>query len=259
MTQLDEVIRQTTLALLRLGDVSAAQSLAEQLVRRFASLDEPGRLSDVHFLHDELGADRDRVDAAIDRYRSNPGEREAVALSYAAESQRQSLFRALNTAPHGISTLLAMRATLLELHEDHPELRPVELDLDHLLRSWFNRGFLELRRLDWSTPAEVLEKLIVYEAVHEIRGWTDLRRRLEPDRRCFSYFHPSLPGEPIIFVEVALTEGIGRPSPGGGLRARRLEDRRIVARIGASRNNKRGDQEYERPPNTHPTASRGFP
>ena len=88
-----------------------------------------------------------------------------------------------------------------------PELTPLDSDLRHLFASWFNRGFLELRRIDWNTPAAVLEKLIVYEAVHEIEGWDDLRRRLAPDRRCFAFFHPALPGEPLIFVEVALVQG----------------------------------------------------
>ena len=89
-----------------------------------------------------------------------------------------------------------------------PELRPVERDLTHILTSWFNRGFLELRQLDWTTPAHILEKLIEYEAVHEIQGWSDLQRRLAPDRRAFGFFHPALPDEPIIFVQVALTRGM---------------------------------------------------
>src|ERR1700743_3261906 len=87
-------------------------------------------------------------------------------------------------------------------------LKPLDADLRHLFASWFNRGFLELRRIDWNTPAAVLDKLIQYEAVHEIQGWDDLRRRLAPDRRCFGFFHPALPGEPLIFVEVALVDGL---------------------------------------------------
>jgi len=121
--------------------------------------------------------------------------------------------------------LLDMRTQLLSVRKEHPELSPVERDLKHLLSSWFNRGFLRLEQLDWTTPAHILESLIKYEAVHEIRGWSDLRRRLAPDRRSFGFFHPALPDEPIIFVEVALTKGlatsiqevIDAPSPDGPL------------------------------------------
>src|ERR1700738_5209354 len=101
-----------------------------------------------------------------------------------------------------------MRKDLLAHLRSEPDLKPLDSDLRHLLGSWFNRGFLELQRIDWQTPAAVLEKLIAYEAVHEIKGWDDLRRRLAPDRRCFGFFHPALPGEPLIFVEVALTTGL---------------------------------------------------
>jgi malonyl-CoA decarboxylase len=92
-------------------------------------------------------------------------------------------------------------------------LKLLDADLRHLFASWFNRGFLELRRIDWQSPAAVLEKLIAYEAVHEIKGWDDLRRRLAPDRRCFAFFHPALPGEPLIFVEVALVRGLATAMP----------------------------------------------
>jgi malonyl-CoA decarboxylase len=109
----------------------------------------------------------------------------------------------MNMAPGGTATLVQLRRELLEAMKAHTELAAVDHDLTHLLGSWFNRGFLELKRIDWSTPASVLEKLIEYEAVHEIRGFPDLKRRLERDRRCFAFFHPALPGEPLIFVEVA--------------------------------------------------------
>ncbi|KRP92813.1 decarboxylase [Bradyrhizobium yuanmingense] len=111
-------------------------------------------------------------------------------------------------APGGISALIAMRSEIASYMRTDPELKLLDADLKHLFASWFNRGFIELRRIDWQTPAAVLEKLIAYEAVHEIKGWDDLRRRLAPDRRCFGFFHPALPGEPLIFVEVALVEGL---------------------------------------------------
>src|SRR6266581_8763077 len=96
----------------------------------------------------------------------------------------------------------------LSLHDALPHYAGIDADLAHLLGSWFNRGFLVLQRIDWRTPAMVLEKLIQYEAVHAIQGWPDLRRRLQADRRCYAFFHPALPEEPIIFIEVALTRGM---------------------------------------------------
>jgi malonyl-CoA decarboxylase len=208
MTDLDLVTRQTALALVRLRGETATQSLATQLVRRFEALDTTGQDTFFRFLLDDLGPDSSAVDSAIAAYRSEPTQQTIADLADATESPRLRLFRTINTAPGGISSLLDMRAALLDRRLSIPELRPVERDLAHLLRSWFNRGFLELRQLDWHTPAHILEKLIKYEAVHEIQGWGDLQRRLAPDRRSFGFFHPSLPDEPIIFVEVALTHGM---------------------------------------------------
>jgi malonyl-CoA decarboxylase len=124
------------------------------------------------------------------------------------EPPRQELLRRLNRAPSGTAALVAMRGDLLGLLKERPHLKAVDADFRHLLYSWFNRGFLRLERIDWRSPAQVLEKLIAYEAVHEIRGWDDLRRRLADDRRCFAFFHPALPDEPLVFVEVALVNGI---------------------------------------------------
>jgi malonyl-CoA decarboxylase len=119
----------------------------------------------------------------------------------------------MNMAPGSTGALIAMRSELTAHLHDEPELKLLDADLRHLFASWFNRGFLELRRIDWQSPAAVLEKLIAYEAVHEIKGWDDLRRRLAPDRRCFAFFHPALPGEPLIFVEVALVQGLATAMP----------------------------------------------
>ena len=208
MRNIDDVIQQTSFALLRLRGETAAQSLALQLARRFDVLDDAGVDIYLHFLLDQLGPDTAKVNAAIDAYAADPTQNAIAELADATESPRLNLFRLLNTAPGGISCLLSMRAALLDRRKQMPELRPVERDLHHLLSSWFNRGFLQLRQLDWQTPAHILEKLIQYEAVHEIQGWPDLQRRLAPDRRSFGFFHPSLPDEPIIFVEVALTTGM---------------------------------------------------
>ncbi len=124
------------------------------------------------------------------------------------EPPRQELFRRLNMAPGGTRLLVNMRRDLLGETRVHPEWTAIAADLEHLLASWFNRGFLSLQRIDWTTPANILEKLIQFEAVHAIQGWSDLQRRLQADRRCYGFFHPALPGEPIIFIEVALTRGM---------------------------------------------------
>ncbi len=129
-----------------------------------------------------------------------------IALTRATDPPRQALLRRLNQAPDGTVTLVAMRARLLDRLRQDPSLRAVDADFHHLLSSWFNPGFLQVIEVDWNSPAQLLEKLIKHEAVHEIGSWAELRRRLEPDRRCFAFFHPALPGEPLIFVEVALLE-----------------------------------------------------
>ena len=205
---LSAVIIQTTEALLRLRGEAAAASLATQLVRRFDALDDAGVDRYLTYLLHELGPDSAAIDRAIVGYQTEPSQDAMADLADATESRRLDLFRTINTTTSGIDFLLTMRSALLDRRTSLPELRPVERDLTHLLQSWFNRGFLTLRQLDWQTPAHILEKLIEYEAVHEIAGWNDLRRRLAPDRRSFGFFHPSLPDEPIIFVEVALTEGM---------------------------------------------------
>ena len=144
---------------------------------------------------------------AAERYRANPNSDTLAALFELSESLRQELFRRINLAPGGTAAVVGMREDLLKVLPSHPELEPVNADMRHLLSSWFNRGFLRLERIDWRTPAVVLEKLIEHEAVHQIHGWDDLRHRLTGDRRCFAFFHPALPDEPLIFVEVALTRG----------------------------------------------------
>lgn len=221
-SEVGAVTASTARALLRLRGDTASRALAELLVRRYNSLTAAERTDFFRLLLDEFGAERAAVDTAIANYQQEPSEAHMVALAEAADSKRLSLFRAVNTAPGGIAMLLAMRSELLARRGEHPELAPVEKDLKYLLASWFNRGFLRLEQLDWQTPAHILESLIKYEAVHEIRGWDDLRRRLAPDRRSFGFFHPALPDEPIIFVEVALTQGlatsiqevIDAPAPG---------------------------------------------
>ena len=171
-----------------------------------AELDPSDHAAFFSALADDFGADRERVRAAIAHFGLDGDEAAASEIHYASEPRRHELFRRLNRAPGGTATLVAMRADLLELVNQNPSLAVVDRDFLHLFGSWFNRGFLVLRRIDWSSPATLLEKIIRYEAVHEIGDWDELRRRIDPsDRRCYAFFHPRLVDEPLIFVEVALT------------------------------------------------------
>lgn len=190
------------------GQVSGVV-LARQLFDSYAALESEERLAFLKVLAARFGADPVRLERAISDYRSRPGPKKALALHVAAESRRQELGRRLNRAPGGTHDLVRMREDLLRHLEAHPDLAVVDADFVHLFSSWFSPGFLVLRRIDWSTPAQILEKLIRYEAVHAITSWDDLRRRLDPgDRRCFAFFHPALEDEPLIFVEVALTDDV---------------------------------------------------
>jgi malonyl-CoA decarboxylase len=201
------------------GEASGA-AMARELNLALRALDPEDKLEFYRYLATHFLPDEERLRQAADAYLADPTPGRAAQLAEAAEPPRQELIRRMNLAPGGTAALVAMRRHILEVIAGQPELKPLDTDLRHLFASWFNRGFLELRRIDWNTPAAVLEKLIAYEAVHEIAGWADLRRRLAPDRRCFAFFHPALQGEPLIFVEVALTEGLAgavQPllSPGG--------------------------------------------
>lgn len=142
-------------------------------------------------------------------YEENPSKATYRAFVGASEPRRQELIRRLNQCPGGTEALVRMRADLLRLTQGDPELEALDLDFRHLFASWFNRGFLVMRPITWESPAHILEKIIAYEAVHSIDSWEDLRRRLAPpDRRTFAFFHPAMPDEPLIFVEVALTQGL---------------------------------------------------
>lgn len=183
-------------------------ALARDVLRAYDVLDDAGKQIFFALLRDELGPDKIALDAAIAHYTQSGDEASFAALASAVEPRRQDLIRRLNTAPGGTQAIIGMREDLLRLVKKDASFTAVDKDFLHLIRSWFNRGFLTLERIDWRTPAHILEKLIQYEAVHEIQGWDDLRRRLDDDRRCFSFFHPALPEEPLIFVEVALVTGL---------------------------------------------------
>jgi len=188
---------------------ASGMALAKDILERWHTFDEAAQRAFMHVLLTRFGPDTARLDAAIDAWRANGQAQHLLRLHAAAEPRRQELIRRLNLAPGGTAALVRMREVLLRCKEDDHDLVVVDADFAHLFSSWFNRGFLTLRPINWSTPADILEKIIRYEAVHHISGWDELRRRLAPqDRRCFAFFHPQLPDEPLIFVEVALTRDI---------------------------------------------------
>src|SRR4030088_2060312 len=196
-------------ALLSGAGEASGTAIAREVLDRYHDLDEAGRISFFETLARSYGPDQDKLQQAIEAWRARPTGDGASDLHFASEPRRQELFRRLNRAPGATSELVAMRADLLNVKSGHKDLAALDRDVVHLLSSWFNRGFLVLRRIDWSPPAIILEKVIRYEAVHEIHDWNDLRRRIDPvDRRCYAFFHPAMVDEPLIFVEVALTEAI---------------------------------------------------
>src|SRR6516165_461584 len=190
------------------GEASGT-AMAREVLDHYQDLDATERRAFFHALARNFGPDRDKVNKAIEAWMAEPGDGNGGALHFASEPRRQELIRRLNRAPGGTGALVEMRADLLSLLNGHKDLAALDRDIVHLLNSWFNRGFLVLRRIDWSTPANILEQIIRYETVHEIRDWDDLRRRIDPDdRSCYAFFHPALADAPLIFVEVALTENI---------------------------------------------------
>ena len=187
------------------GEASGT-ALAGDIVQRYLALDDDARLDVLKRLDREFASDTEEVAAACRSFLATPAQEAYLDLAQAIEAPRQEFLRRLNMAPGGTAAIVGMRGLLLSRREAGSA--GLEYDLLHLLSSWFNRGFLQFERVDWRTPAVILEKLIAYEAVHAITGWDDLRRRLASDRRCFAFFHPALPDEPLIFVEVALTRGL---------------------------------------------------
>ncbi len=190
------------------GEASGAL-IAADLFDLYAESTADERVAFFHRLAEAFGPDEAALDAAWAQYKAE-GPAKLSLLTHAVEAPRQELFRRLNLAPGGTARLIALRADLLRaMKSTDGKLDAVDADLLHLLQSWFNRGFLAMRPITWSSPASLLERVIRYEAVHDIRDWADLRSRLDPpDRRCFAFFHPAMPDEPLIFVEVALTRSM---------------------------------------------------
>ena len=183
-------------------------ALACEVIADFQALDAANQILFFEALAHAFDADHDGIVSATNAYRANPSSEQLTTLAKAIEAPRVKLFRRMNMAPDATSVLVKMRGALLGLLPDRPELKRVDTDLKHQFVSWFNRGFLELRVIDWNSPAAVLERIIQYESVHAIRGWEDLRSRLRENRMCFAFFHPAMPDDPLVFVEVALTSGI---------------------------------------------------
>jgi len=190
------------------GEASGV-ALAREILARYATLTIGPRIAFFEALDTTFGHDRARIDAAVAAWKQSPSAATAAELNRASEPRRLELFRRLNLAPGGTTALVRMREQLMDAMDHRDDLAAIDADFVHLFTSWFNRGFLVLRRIDWSTPAVILQKIIRYEAVHQIRDWDDLRRRIDlPDRRCYAFFHPALADDPLIFVEVALTRDI---------------------------------------------------
>ena len=211
-------------ALLRTSGETSGQAMAREILARFDGLEDTEKLDLFRGIAKAMNIDPNAVRIALNAYEQDPTETSYRAFAIAAEPTRQELIRRLNRVPGATGELVKMRADLLRLGGSEPDLRALDLDFRHLFVSWFNRGFLVLRPISWESPAHILEKIIAYEAVHAIDTWDDLRRRLEPpDRRCFAFFHPSIPNEPLIFVEVALNKGIP-----GAIQDLLAEDRGII-------------------------------
>lgn len=203
---------------------ASGQVLAQVILARYAELEDTGKLAFFRHVATGLDIDPDALRQTLGAYETEPGKASYRAFMAAAEPPRQELIRRLNQVTGATGELVKMRADLLRLSRDEPELQALDLDFRHLFASWFNRGFLVLQPVNWESPAYILEKIIAYEAVHAIHSWEDLRRRLKPhDRRCFAFFHPAMPDEPLIFVEVALTK-----DGANSIQSLLAEDRKIL-------------------------------
>ena len=192
---------------------AAGVSLAKITLDLYGELDRSEQARFFCALLAEFSPDPKAVLAAAQAYAAEGSAANLSRLFAVTEPPRQELLRRLNRAPGGTATILRMRERLLEEKRSQRELDAFDADLRHLLSSWFNPGFLQIVRVDWRTPAYLLEQIIAHEAVHEIQGWNDLRRRLDADGRCFAFFHPALPDEPLIFVEVALADRMADKVP----------------------------------------------
>jgi len=193
-------------ALLSLRGRASGPALASAFFELYEASDMEARQAFIAQVHDRHPRDAAAIEAAIARWKEKPDDASASALNAASQSPSHKLIRLLNLAPQGTQRLISMREDLLNIEDKTPGIQAFDKDLERSFTAWFNAGFLELRRIRWESPAALLERIIKYEAVHEIVGWDDLRRRVQPiDRRCYGFFHPQMSDDPLIFVEVALT------------------------------------------------------
>lgn len=188
--------------------VASGIALAREVVNHYQKLNQEEKLTFFLDLDKQFGPSLPEIEKVAKDFVNQPGEQSLRLLTTSLQSNRQKLFSRMNMAPNGTRAIVDLRKDLLKFIRSNPELKTVDDDLKVLLKSWFNPGFLVLKRINWDTEASILEKIIQYEAVHNIENWNDLKQRLVKDRRCFAYFHPALEDEPLIFVEVALTKGI---------------------------------------------------
>ncbi|MGD2170871.1 MAG: malonyl-CoA decarboxylase [Gammaproteobacteria bacterium] len=185
--------------------------LAERILNAYEKLDEDARLAFFNLMLSDYDVDVETIKQTADTYARENDAASLLRLTAAAEPRRQELLRRINLTPGGTRRLVKMREHLMKAMRERPELKKIDTDFRHLFRAWFNRSFLLMQPIDWTTPAHILEKIIAYEAVHEIESWSELRGRLKPsDRYCYGFFHPSMEDEPLVFVEVALTDEIPR-------------------------------------------------
>ena len=190
------------------GEVSGIVT-ARQVLDHYIDLNEAQKLEFFKNLEENFNADPAMVRRVYETYEKDPSSSNLNKLSDATRPKRNDLFKRLNQTPGATHDLVAMRTDLLKHLKDHPQLKSVDEDFVRLFSSWFGRGFLVLQTINWASSAAILERIIRYEAVHEIKDWNDLRSRIDPpNRRCFAYFHPALVDEPLIFVEVALTNEV---------------------------------------------------
>lgn len=203
-----ESIKALCLDLLQAKGEATSAALAFDIVKAYRELDQDGRTKFFNTLASDFDLDVDALIESAKAYKEQKSPKTLGKLMLKSESTRQELFRRINQARNGTALLVGMRGELLSGLKSHPEWALVDLDIEHLLSSWFNRGFLRVRRIDWRSPAIILEKLMDYESVHTIKGWDDLRRRLADDRRCYAFFHPVMRDDPLIFVEIALVQGL---------------------------------------------------
>jgi len=185
-------------------------TVARDITKHYQTLSTENKLLFFKQINEKYKPSFTKVNKAIDVYKNSQNEKNLSNLFKVSEGNRRELFRRLNMAPNGTSIIIDLREDLLKILNKNSELRALDDDLRHLFRAWFNPGFLKLQKITWNTKAAILERIIKYERVHQMKDMNELKRRLGEDRRFFSYFHPALEDEPIIFVQVALTHGLGK-------------------------------------------------